>query len=106
MFPPRWLDQDAMEEYRERASRGERQTALAISLLDVRQPADWEGDPEIDEHWCIAHFVADGNHRVYGAAEAAAPARLLSFLSLDWSVASAEQVGRALTLLDANGGAA
>jgi hypothetical protein len=69
MFPPRWLDQDAMEEYRERASRGERQTALAISLLDVRQPADWEGDPEIDEHWCIAHFVADGNHRVYGAAE-------------------------------------
>jgi hypothetical protein len=106
MFPPRWLDQDAVGEYRERGSRGERPTALAISLLDVRQPADWEGDQEIDEHWCVAHFVADGNHRVYGAAEAAAPARLLSFLSLEWSVASAEQVDQALTFLDAHGGAA
>lgn len=100
MFPPRWGNKEAMDDYRERVGRGEHPTALSISILDVRQPADWDGDPEINEHWCLAHFIADGNHRVYGAAEAGMPARLLSFVSEDWSVASWGEIDRALTLLE------
>jgi hypothetical protein len=102
MFPPRWGNEEAVADYSERASRGEHPTALSLSILDVRQPADWEGDPEIDQHWCLAHFIADGNHRVYGAAEAGKPARLLSFVSDDWSVASWGEIEEALALLAAD----
>jgi hypothetical protein len=99
MFPPRWLNSEAVDEHRERAERGEHATALAVSVLDVRQPADWEGDPEITKHWCLAHFLLDGNHRVYAASEAGATVRILSFLSLEWSIATPDEIEQALLVL-------
>lgn len=99
MFPPRWLNNETVADYRSRSERGERATALAVSVLDVRQPADWEGDPEITKHWCLAHFLLDGNHRVYGASQAGAAARILAFVSLDWSIATRDEVEQALLVL-------
>lgn len=99
MFPPRWLNREAVDDHRERAERGEHATALTLSVLDVRQPADWEGDPEITKHWCLAHFVLDGNHRLYAASEAGATARILSFLSLEWSIATPDEIEQALLVL-------
>jgi hypothetical protein len=99
MFPPRWLDDNVVKDYRSRAARGEHATALAVSVLDVRQPANWSGDPEITKHWCLAHFLLDGNHRVYGASQAAATARILAFVSLDWSIATGAEVEQALLVL-------
>lgn len=99
MFPPRWLDREVVADYERRARGGEHATALAVSVLDVRQPADWEGDPETTKHWCLAHFVLDGNHRVYAASQAGATSRILSFLSLEWSIATRDAVEQALLVL-------
>jgi hypothetical protein len=93
------LPGDVVDDYRKRAEHGDHATALAVSVLDVRQPANWQGDPEITKHWCLAHFVLDGNHRLYAAAQTNTPARVLSFLSLDWSIATEDEVERALLVL-------
>ena len=103
-FPPRWLDDEVVADYQSRAEHGERPTALAVAVLDVRQPATWEGEREITRHWCLAHFLLDGNHKMYAAAQAQERARLLSFISLDWSIATSEEVNRALHLLGTGNG--
>jgi hypothetical protein len=102
MFPPRRGNRETIEDYREQVTRGEHPRSLAISVLDIRQPAYLEDWPDIDQHWCLAHFVVDGNHRVYGAAEAGKPARILSFISEEWSVATAAEIDQALALLAAD----
>jgi hypothetical protein len=100
MFPPRWLDVDVVADYRGRLRNGHRPTAFGVSVLDVREPAMFEVEkPEKTKHWCLAHFLLDGNHKMYAAAEAAAPARLLTFISLDWSIATGDEVDQALDLL-------
>jgi hypothetical protein len=77
-----------------------RTTSSDAPPLDVRQPANWSGEPEVTEHWCLAHFILDGNHRVYAATAANTPARLLCFISLDASIVpSTRAVERVLTLL-------
>lgn len=101
MFPPRWLDDEVVADYRTRIERGERPTALGVSVLDVRQPATWEGEGEITQHWCLAHFILDGNHKMYAAARVHASARLLTFISLDWSIATQDEVDHAMELLAA-----
>ncbi len=81
LVPSARLDEETVAEYRERLRDGERPTALAISVLDVKQPADWEGDPAVTEHWCLAHYLLDGHHKALAAAREQLPLRLLSFLS-------------------------
>ena len=44
-------------------------TALAVSVLDVKGPTDWGGDPEVTEHWCLAHYLLDGHHKTYAASD-------------------------------------
>lgn len=99
MFPPHWLDAGVVEDFERRAERGEHATALSVSVLDVRCPADWDGEREITTHWCLAHFLLDGNHRLYAASQVGAAARILSFVSLKWSMATQDEVEQALGVL-------
>ncbi len=32
-------------------------TALSLSILDVKQPAVWDGDPEVTKHTTLTHFL-------------------------------------------------
>src|SRR6266536_2040208 len=86
LVPSARLDEETVAGYRERLRKDERPTALAISVLDVKQPADWEGDPAVTEHWCLAHYLLDGHHKALAAAREHQPLRLLSFLSHDEGV--------------------
>lgn len=99
MMPSNWLDGEATGGYEKRLQAQEYPTAFAISTLDVKQPAEWEGDPPITEHWCLAHYLLDGHHKMLAAARAQRPLRLLSFLAPAESIATEEDVAQALDIL-------
>jgi hypothetical protein len=92
MFPSSWLTGETVEKYRDQLRRGGCPTAVALSILDVKQPADWEGTPEITQHWCLAHYLLDGHHKVYAAASEGFPTRLLSFLAIDEGISQGAQI--------------
>jgi hypothetical protein len=96
MFPRNYLHTDAVSSYRNALSEGVVPTALAVSILDVKGPADWQGDPDITEHWCLSHYLLDGHHKVYAACELGKPVSILSFLAFEEGVSTREQVAEAI----------
>jgi hypothetical protein len=99
LLPSSRLDQETVDGYGQRLRGGERPTALAIFVLDVKQPADWEGDPAVTEHWCLAHYLLDRHHKALAAAREQRPLRLLSFLSHDEGVSREDDVDVVLDAL-------
>jgi len=101
MVPKRWLYLDAVIAYKAALSGGKMPTALAISVLDIKQPADWDGDPATNAHWCLTHYLLDGHHKTLAASELGLPISVLSFLSVENGVSTREQIGEAVKLLEA-----
>jgi hypothetical protein len=83
----RLLDPATVESYRQRFVGGLESTALSISILDIKGPATWEGHPAVNEHWCLAHYLLDGHHKVHAASLAQKPVTLLSFLNVSEGIA-------------------
>ena len=54
----------------------------------------WTTAPNYYTHWGLTHFLLDGHHKMQAAAETGRPLRLLSLLSVDAGLASAEQADR------------
>jgi hypothetical protein len=96
MFPENWLDKKVVVGYLAQVNDGGIPTAVAISLLDVKGPADWKGEIDPTEHWIMSHFLIDGHHKVAAAREAGRPVRLLSFLSLTHGISTPEQIAKAV----------
>ncbi|MBP2348146.1 hypothetical protein JOF58_007006 [Streptomyces cinnamonensis] len=93
MVPPTWNERDRVEEYAARMEQGTVPTAVAVSTLDVCQPAIGFGDdPSV--HWGLTHFLLDGHHKLEAAAAAGRPVRLLSLLTLGESLAGADERAR------------
>ncbi|MGD1221787.1 hypothetical protein AB9Q10_25585 [Streptomyces krungchingensis] len=93
MVPPTWNERERVEEYVALMEQGRESTAVAISTLDVCQPAlDLGDDPS--RHWGLTHFLLDGHHKLEAAATAGGPVRLLSLLALGESLAGAEDSAR------------
>jgi hypothetical protein len=99
MFPRRYLDSKTIQSYETLLSQQPSPTALAISVLDVKQPADWDGNPEIQEHWCLAHYLLDGHHKMYAAAQFGKPISLLSCLAVKKGVSDADQISKVVSVL-------
>ncbi|WP_405901843.1 hypothetical protein OG696_40895 [Streptomyces sp. NBC_00656] len=97
MVPPTWNDRERVEEYVTLMGQGAVPTAVAISTLDVCEPA--AGMP-IDhyQHWGLTHFLLDGHHKLEAAATAGRPVHLLSLLALGEGLAGAEDCARLPTL--------
>ena len=93
MLPPAWNDAATVAEHAERLTSSDRPTAVAVSTLDVCQPATAGRSTDYFAHWGLTHFLLDGHHKMQAAAESGHPLRLLSLVSLEGSLASAEQVG-------------
>jgi hypothetical protein len=87
MFPEASLDPDRIAFYAEALREGRRPTAVALSVLDVKGPADDGVD-----HWCLAHYLVDGHHKVAAAAYIQKEITLIAFIALDHGVASEAQV--------------
>ncbi|MBY0051605.1 hypothetical protein [Brevibacillus agri] len=71
-----------------RIDSNETPTALGISFLDIKRPLH----DKKEEVWIYSHFLLDGHHKMFAAAEAKKAIGLLAFLSLDESFASKEQI--------------
>ncbi|WP_333734145.1 hypothetical protein [Streptomyces sp. IBSBF 3010] len=93
MVPPTWNERERVEEYAALMEQGTVPTAVAISTLDVCQPAVDRGDYYF-AHWGLTHFLLDGHHKLEAAATAGRPVRLLSLLALGESLAEAEDTAR------------
>jgi hypothetical protein len=99
MYPAKWLTFQTVSAYMQELETRGSGTAVALSLLDVKGPADWNGHdtPDPVEHWLCTHYLIDGHHKLHAAAETGKPLRLLSFLALAQGVSSAEQVREAVS---------
>ncbi|WP_406128746.1 hypothetical protein [Streptomyces sp. NBC_00989] len=93
MVPPTWNTRERVEEYAGLMDRGVVPTAVAVSTLDVCEPAVGFGDDQ-SQHWGLTHFLLDGHHKLEAAATAGRPVRLLSLLALGEGLASAEDCAR------------
>jgi hypothetical protein len=102
MVPGSWLKPETVSGYESRLAAGDRPTALAFSVLDVKQPFDWEGEPRVTTHWCLAHFVLDGHHKLFAAARTGATLGLLAFLNVTESVAGPDAI-QEVTRLEGSG---
>ncbi|MEU6033010.1 hypothetical protein ABZ825_39490 [Streptomyces tauricus] len=93
MVPPTWNDRERVAEYVTLMERGTVPTAVAISTLDVCEPA--VGMP-IDhyQHWGLTHFLLDGHHKLEAAATVGRPVQILSLLALGEGLAGAEDCAR------------
>jgi hypothetical protein len=94
MVPPSWNDRERVEEHSERLVNSSRATAVAVSLLDVCEPAVVDGSQAGFAHWALTHFLLDGHHKIQAAADLGKPIQLLSLLSIDASLATPDQVKR------------
>jgi hypothetical protein len=91
MFPETWLKNDRINAYVTALAAGGEPTALSLSVLDVKEPA--EGGVA---HWCMAHYIVDGHHKVAAAARARKPITLIAFIALDHGISSETEVETAL----------
>lgn len=99
MQPRNWLDEHAIQGYERNIENGDLPTALAISILDVKQPATWKGDPAITKHYCLAHFLLDGHHKVFAASKVNKPISLLSFIACNECIASQAEIEQVISVL-------
>ncbi|MFI6090688.1 hypothetical protein [Streptomyces sp. NPDC051218] len=93
MVPPTWNERERVGEYVALMGQGTVPMAVAVSTLDVCEPAS--GMP-IDHyrHWGLTHFLLDGHHKLEAAATVGRPVRILSLLTLGDSLAGAEECAR------------
>jgi hypothetical protein len=104
MVPPSWNDRATVAAHAERLATSSRPTAVAFSTLDVCVPAVARDGADWHHHWGLTHFLLDGHHKVEAAATTGRPLRLLALVSIDGSLAEADQV-RALTTIRATAAA-
>lgn len=82
MVPPDWNDRERVASYEQRLRAGGAATALTVSVLDRTQPYDSD-----DVHTGLVHFILDGHHKLEAAARLGVSLTVLSFVSIDASLA-------------------
>ncbi len=98
MVPPSWNDAGTVDVHAERLRDGSAPTAVAVSTLDIIDPAWADEGSDLHTQWCLTHFLLDGHHKIEAAARLGRPMRLLALLSLDSSLAD-DEVARLPELL-------
>lgn len=103
MFPSSWLDELQIKKYRSSISIGGKPTAVALSILDIKSPADSDNGNEVTSHWCLTHYLIDGHHKCFASSINNTPITLISFLAVERGTSSQEEIRRLVSvLLEAN----
>jgi hypothetical protein len=87
IFPETSLQSEKIAHYENMLQDGMFPTAVALSILDVKRPACFGTD-----HWCLAHYVLDGHHKIAAAARTQRELTLISFIAVDHGISSKEQI--------------
>ena len=99
IYPHNWLNRETLELYQNQSGGKSPPTAVSISVLDVKQPADWKDSPEFNTHYCFAHYLIDGHHKTYAAASKGTACTMLSFVAHDRGISSNENFQKIVKLL-------
>ena len=100
LYPQTWLEQDTVSRYRELSRAKQYPTALALSVLEVREPAMETHSPAgVRRHWSLIHYLLDGHHKTNAAAREKKPLSLLACISLTESNASKDEVEQTIKTL-------
>ena len=91
LIPGVALDRERVDHYKDVLVRGQRPTVVALSLLDIKGP-----NLNDQVHWCLAHYVLDGHHKLAAAAETGSEIGLIAFIAHQHGVSSPEHVARVL----------
>lgn len=94
MVPPTGNDRSRVRQYRQALESGSLPTAVAVSTLDISQPANPVGCSDYYEHWALVHFLLDGHHKLEAAAAARRPLQLLSLVAVGASLAREADIRR------------
>lgn len=94
MVPPTWNSAERVLEHRDGLASSALPTAVAVSTLDVCQPAIDDRSEDYHGHWGLTHFLLDGHHKMEAASRLRVPLRLLALVSVDASLASGGDVER------------
>jgi hypothetical protein len=94
MVPPTWNDRTRVGQYRQALEGGSLPAAVAVSTLDISQPANAAGCSDYYEHWALSHFLLDGHHKLEAAAAARLPLQLLALVAVDASLARQADIRR------------
>jgi hypothetical protein len=100
IFPHNRLEEARVSQYVANLKSGQVPTAISLSVLDVKAPADWQDEPAVTSHFCLAHYLIDGHHKVYASAMSSSSVTLLSFLAVDRGISSREQVEELVELME------
>lgn len=98
MVPPTWNAPDRVDRYAEVMAAGAVPTAVALSFLDVLQPAMDDDSTDYYTHWGLTHFLLDGHHKLHAAARTGTPITLLTLLAHDDGLADPEDLTRLLSI--------
>ena len=63
----------------------------------MKSPADHGTD-----HWCLAHYLLDGHHKIAAAARRQQPVTLVAFVAVEQGISTEAEANAALTLLQAS----
>lgn len=93
IFPQTWLQADRVDFYKQQIDMGKTPTAICLSVLDIKAPALWVGEPrpEITAHWCLAHYILDGHHKMFAAAELNKPINIICFLATEQGISDPQE---------------
>lgn len=94
MVPPSWNLRSTVDEYESLLATTSTPTAVAVSTLDICAASTATRDGDWYEHWALTHFLLDGHHKFEAAAAVGRPLRLLALVSIDGSLASADDIAR------------
>jgi hypothetical protein len=93
IFPQTCLEPKRIDFYKQQLEQGKIPTAISLSVLDIKAPAIWINDqkPEFTGHWCLAHYILDGHHKMFAAAELNKPLNLICFLATEKGIYETEE---------------
>lgn len=94
MVPPTWNDRARVQQYAQALETGSLPAAVAVSTLDISQPALDDDSSDYYQHWGLTHFLLDGHHKLEAAAAARRPLQLLALVSIDASLAGEADIRR------------
>lgn len=94
MVPPTWNDRDRVQRHARLLQAGSLHAAVAVSTLDISQPAMAGDSSDYYEHWALTHFLLDGHHKLEAAAATGRPLQLLALVAIDASLAAEADIRR------------
>ncbi|MEZ5693222.1 MAG: hypothetical protein R3D99_05165 [Altererythrobacter sp.] len=92
------LDEERVQFYEAKSESGLAPTAISLSKLDIKGPGDGG-----EVHWCLAHYLIDGHHKLEAAARTGQEISLIAFIAIDHGISKREHVVNLLDSFDGPG---